>query len=636
VTARLVLRRLRAGLFALACAAAAWGLWLTVVGGVNASLFGLVLRSNNPQRVFIFSVLLLGAYFLLGGRLNLAALLRHTEPLVRAGRTLTAALGRRPAVVAWTIAAASVVNATAGSTRIAGGSDVYGYVSQADLWLAGSLVQQQPWVSEVPWPEAEWTFTPLGYRPAYASSPGAIVPTYSPGLPLLLAAAKALGGQCAMFAVVPLCLGLGVLATYGIGSRLGSPWAGVIGAWLVATSPAVLVVSFEALTDVPVMTAWGGAFYLLLAAGAAPARGERLLAVSAGLLAGLAILIRPNLVLLTGPMALWFLVRRSPQSSGRLTPALLFALGALPGVLVVALINNALYGSPATSGYGSFHEQFALARMGTNLQRYLSWFAYAQTPLAFVGVLALAVPSRRIWPGLDDRRTLGAIAVFVLILWLQYSAYLEFDSWSYLRFLLPSWPFIMVGVGAMILAAVDLASASLSRTTRTVLAGAAAVALCGWTLAIASRSEVFGQRQAAEHEAPLGQLVRQHTRENSVVLAFERSGSLRYYAGRTTLRYDFLPGDWLDGAVEWLTRHGVHVYAVLDPAHLADVRRRFAGQRTLAALDRPVLLYEPNRTTLFDLSSPPPPERSLILVERDPGGRAACDPPAARRPLILR
>jgi hypothetical protein len=626
----------RGGMLLLALIAAAWALSLSVFGGVNTSILGLRIRSNNPERVLVVAALALAGYFVFGGRLSRDRLRRSGSALARGTTAALAVAGRKPALLAGATAALAAIAAASGSTRIAGGSDVYGYVSQADLWLAGSLVQQQLWVSEVPWPEAEWTFTPLGYRPAYASSPGAIVPTYSPGLPLLLAAAKALGGQCAMFAVVPLCLGLGVLATYGIGSRLGSPWAGVIGAGLVATSPAVLVVSFEALTDVPVMTAWGGAFYLLLAAGAAPARGERLLAVSAGLLAGLAILIRPNLVLLTGPLALWFLVRRSPQNSARLPPALLFALGALPGVLVVALINNALYGSPATSGYGSFDEQFALARMGTNLQRYFSWFAYAQTPLAFVGVLALAVPSRRIWPGLDDRRTLGAIAVFVLILWLQYSAYLEFDSWSYLRFLLPSWPFIMVGVGAMILAAVDLASASLSRTTRTVLAGATALALCGWTLAIATRSEVFGQRQAAAHEAPLGQLVRRHTRENSVVLAFERSGSLRYYAGRTTLRYDFLPGDWLDGAVEWLTRRGVHVYAVLDPAHLADVRRRFAGQRTLAALDRPVLLYEPNRTTLFDLSSPPPPERSLILVERDPGGRVACDPPAARAPLILR
>ncbi len=50
-------------------------------------------------------------------------------------------------------------------TRVAAGSDAYGYVSQVDLWLRGDLHIDQSFDARVPWPLARWTFLPLGYRP---------------------------------------------------------------------------------------------------------------------------------------------------------------------------------------------------------------------------------------------------------------------------------------------------------------------------------------------------------------------------------------------------------------------------------------------------------------------------------------
>src|SRR5262249_61142722 len=49
--------------------------------------------------------------------------------------------------------------------RAAGGSDSYGYVSQARLWLAGDLHVHPEFAAAAPWPNAGWTFTPLAYRP---------------------------------------------------------------------------------------------------------------------------------------------------------------------------------------------------------------------------------------------------------------------------------------------------------------------------------------------------------------------------------------------------------------------------------------------------------------------------------------
>ena len=52
------------------------------------------------------------------------------------------------------------------------------------------------------------------------------------------------------------------------------------------------------------------------------------------------------------------------------------------------------------------------------------------------------------------------------------------------------------------------------------------------------------------------------------VLTWLHSGSVRYYAGRVTMRYDLLDRDWLDRAVEWLNARGVAVYALLDRASI--------------------------------------------------------------------
>jgi Dolichyl-phosphate-mannose-protein mannosyltransferase len=610
----------RLAMLALACASAAWGIWLVVFGGFDITIIGVRIRSNDPRRLLLVAGLASVGFLLAGG----------TMP-VRAGvtrlRGWLAALSRRPDTIALGLASLSMLVAVAGGTRIAGGADAYGYVSQAELWLDGSLKVRQPWVDQVPWPNPEWTFTPLGYRPVRHDGEWSIVPTYAAGLPMLMAIAKFAGGDCALFAVTPLLHGLAVLATYGLGRRLGSPATGLVAAWFLATSP-IVVGTVEPLTDVSVMSAWSLAFYFLLG------HGLRAAAAS-GLLVALAILIRPNLFLLAAPMSAWLLVRRSAAAAagtgGRLPSVVVFAGCSLLGVAAVALVNHHLYGSAATSGYGRFEDQFALHRVLPNLGRYLTWFVETQTPLAVLGMAAILFPLRRLWPGVADRTVFAVFGLYVCILWAEYTAYLEFDSWGYLRFLLPSWPFFMLGLASIFVAAGRHGGSGVRRCV-----GVLVIALGAWNFHTAYRLGVFEQRQAARHEAPIGRLVREHTQRNSVVLAMERSGSLRYYAGRMTLRYDLLEPGWLDRAVDWMTEHGAHVYAVLDERQAAECKRRFAGQRIAAAFDRPVLVYDPAGTSLFDLSTPPDPTTPPIVITAAFPDVAGCDPPARLAPLVLR
>ena len=224
--------------------------------------------------------------------------------------------------------------------RAIGGSDEYGYTSQAELWLKGNLEVEQPFVEHAPFADAARIFSPVGYRPHH-SKPTVIVPTYASGLPMLLALTKFIGGQEAMFWVVPVSAGLLVLVTYGIGRRLGAETPGFIAAALVATSPPMLAMAMLVMTDVPVAAAWAGAFYFALG-------GTVRSAAAAGALSSVAVLIRPNLAPVAVALVLCYLLpmRREQLRRNAMWQLTAFVAALMPGVIAVALLNAELYGSP--------------------------------------------------------------------------------------------------------------------------------------------------------------------------------------------------------------------------------------------------------------------------------------------------
>src|SRR3954465_9513939 len=164
-------------------------------------------------------------------------------------------------------AAVSLAALSAGvrwGAMIAGGSDSYGYVSQAGYWQRGSVVVQEDLIRSSPWPDAPLTWAPLGYRPS-PNRRDAIVPVYAPGLPLLMAALQLVVGFCGAFLVVPLCGALTIWLTYRLGVRLfGAPAIALWGAALVVTSPVFLYQLMNAMSDVPVTAAWTLALLLTI------------------------------------------------------------------------------------------------------------------------------------------------------------------------------------------------------------------------------------------------------------------------------------------------------------------------------------------------------------------------------------
>lgn len=589
------------GLLNLALFAAAWCLALSVSGGFDIELFGVMLTAHDAVRPLDVSVIALAAYLLLTTRERQFSQqsFDHESAVVRP-RVVVAVLA-----MAAFVAAVGVVR----GTKTAGGSDSFGYLSQAELWRTGHVAIDQSFVGDVPWPNADWTFTPLGYRPAEGNGDGhALVPTYAPGLPLILAAVKTLVGHRWMFWVVPLSGALLVLATFGIGCRLATVTAALIGAWLVSTSTAVIFTSTLTMTDVPVAALWATAFFLLLRRSTPDAAG-------AGLLAGVALLVRPNLVPLAAVLGLLFAMRAIRKETRReaVVHGLWFAAALVPFIAGVALLNQFLYGSPLRSGYGRMSDFLALSNVWANVQVYAQWLKETQTPLVYAGVLALAVPLRRWWPAARDRSTFVA-AVFVATVWTFYVFYEVFDSWTYLRFLLPAWPFVMVGVGAITVALLRHGD----RLVRVVIV-LLAVGLGTTQLRIAVQHGAFDAFALQQRFAAAGVAVGRLTPPNSVIVSMQHSGSVRYYGGRMTMRYDLMDVEWMDRAVDWLTSHGAPVYLLVEDWERPRIQQRFPNSRLAAALETsPVAVYDNlGVIELFDVSAPRPlsstPERISVL-----------------------
>jgi hypothetical protein len=588
-------------LFGVASALAlAWGILVWVTGGTTITIAGLRVSSTDPIRPILAAVLLAAVSAVASGRQRL-----------RADAVLTSTAAT-PARLAGVLAIALAIIATWQSSWTASGSDAHAYVSQADLLLAGRLTVPVPFADEVPWPRALSTFVPFGY--AMVSNESAIASSVGPGLPLLMALMKAIGGHAALFLVVPITAALLIWCTFAIGRQIGSSSLGLGAAWLVATSPTFLTMIKEPMSDVPAAAFWALATWKAL-------DRSRFSPVVAGLAAAMAILIRPNLVPLAAVLCVWMLWRR----------AAIFAACTVPACLVIAWINQTLYGSPFTSGYGATESLFAVANLSTNVGRYGTWLAETQTPLVFAGLVGLLVPASRLWPTPDARRAARLLAAVALIVFAMYAFYMPFDAWWFLRFLLPAWPALCIGTAAVIAAASQLAG------ERFRAVGALVIVVLGlYTAVVAQRLRVFPVGEGERRYATVAQLVQQVTEPSSVILASIHTGPLRYYAGRDTMRFDLLDEAWLDRTVAWLTEHGRHPYFLIEDWERPIFEKRFSELNSLGRLAlSPVLAYRaygiPGTVYLFDPSKP-----SAITLEpapiRDPQPR--CPLPAT--PPMLR
>jgi hypothetical protein len=471
--------------------------------------------------------------------------------------------------------------------HVAGGSDSWGYVSQSELWLERDLIVEQPIATQVPWPEGDSTFAPLGYRPAVEK--GAIVPVYAPGLPVLMALATLIVGACGPFVVIPLLGGLTVLLAYRLGTQVWSAGVGLASAALVASSATFVYMLLNPMSDVAV-----SAFFL---AGLVAALSQwRSRAFWTGAAVSVAIFIRPNLVPI-GAVFLAMILVRAGAGGHRWRAFAGFALGGLPLVLAVAAVNAHLYGAPWKAGYGSLDVFYAWSYLVPNVVQYGRALLRTETPVVLFAAVPLFLLNR---VSTEQRRALIFLAAFVAAVWISYLFYTPYDAWWYLRFLLPAFPPMLVLAAAGVVVVTERLGGA---RTGAALALLIAMATAALRIGVIRDEGVLGLRQTGVVYLSVANYVRTSLPANAVLLSVEHSGSLRHYTGRLTMRWDLLPPEWWPKAVDELVRRGFRPYIVVGHDDMQfRTHFRLGGEETapgtiVARMEtpEPVRIYDPLR-----------------------------------------
>jgi hypothetical protein len=544
-------RHLLAGALIVAGVTAAVVIALT--GGTSFAVGGLRISLRSPLRALLIAALGFALLFRAGSR---------DLPGDLARAFLVALIGI--AATLWLVY----------QVRTCGGLDSYGYVSAASLIADGRLHQREPLAAVLPFDNALRALAPLGY--VVSGRGDTVVPRFPLGFPAVMALALPLGSAAVFMVPFALALGSVIVAyylardiTHALGaqppgalraSRSGAPpgtrpeLAGLLAAILVAVDPVVFNQAIQPLSDVP------AAFWLILSAwllGRSPPWP-----VTSGIAAGLAMMTRPALVIAVVALGASALLR-----PGRTFARFVVCAGAV--AVFQALLNTSLYGHPLVSGYGDTAHMFSVTRLSTNVVTYARWMTYAHG-VAVVAALGLSLVILRrlrwIW-------TLVVVAGSVAA---PYFLYFTYNDWEATRFLLPGTVLLLPVCASGILA---LLERRVPTRWVPVVALSIAVFLGSRSYLFVERHGVFGLRQAELKYPRVGNWFTMHTTSDAIVVSSLHSGSIRYYGGRTTLRWDEIPPGSLEATARALQRQGLTCYLALDgPEEEALFRARFASE----------------------------------------------------------
>jgi hypothetical protein len=497
-------------------------LLLASIGGFDVAWGPLSLRVNDFDRPIIV---------LVASTALQAQLLRRARPDERLSRVIPERAAVQGLVALLLAAGATYVHV---HVRSCGGLDSYGYVSAASLVAEGRLIEPQPLARLLPFPEASRAATPLAY--VVAPDGESRAPRFPLGLPLVMAVFKVFGPEGPFFAPLTMAV-LTLLVVFLLARQAESPRAGLFAAAIVAVDPVFVDLAIQPMSDVP------AACWLLIAVWLRVV--ESRWPVLAGVAAGMAFLTRPALI--TAVVALFGLTARRSRDTWWFGATLAMAL------LVQAVLNVTLYGGVWSSGYGRAAEIFVPARLAAAATNIVTWVTYVHTPIFWIAWIA------SLWV-MSGRRWVWQVSGVAVACALPYLLYIVYDDWESTRFLLPGIVLVLV-----------VASCGVERIVSRTMPAWRGLALLALALACAFASHRFlGRHQVfdlarGEAKYPLvGAWVRDRTPARAVVLASLHSGSIRYYAGRETVRWDEIPPGALRATLKSLQEAGRGVYLALD------------------------------------------------------------------------
>jgi hypothetical protein len=142
------------------------------------------------------------------------------------------------------------------------------------------------------------------------------------------------------------------------------------------------------------------------------------------------------------------------------------------------------------------------------------------------------------------------------------------------------------------------------------------------TLSFAAGKLVFGGLRGGERRyTDIGEFAAEQLPANAALFSVQHSGSLRFYSGRITLRFDWVQPEWASRVPGEVERAGYHPILIVDDWEIPQVRRQFGFQPD-APLPWPILArLREYGMTVFDMATHPTPVTPIAL---EPGSRHWC------------
>jgi hypothetical protein len=102
----------------------------------------------------------------------------------------------------------------------------------------------------------------------------------------------------------------------------------------------------------------------------------------------------------------------------------------------------------------------------------------------------------------------------------------------------------------------------------------------------------------------IGEFVRDELPQNAIVFAMIHSGSARYYSGRQTLRWDWVPNEQLEASLAFFRAKGYEPFLLIEDWERKQYTERFGPYTKLGTLDwPPTASYGgPTRADIFNMA----------------------------------
>lgn len=433
----------------------------------------------------------------------------------------------------------------------AGGSDASGYFNSTHLFSQGQIHAPILTIPHFTPSDGNYFFQqPLGFTSN--SEDQTLLPTYPPGLPLhLLIATQFVSWDHAAILINVLSSLLSGVVIFLLGRKFChlKPFWAVAATCLIWACPLFVFFALQPMTDV-LSTAW----CLLAFYSAMHFRNHVAWSVLTGAAVGIAVLVRPTNLIVMIPIL--FILRLDLKSW------FFLILGGIPFAGFQIFYNYIAYGKALTTGYGDISSIMKSDFVGHNALHFTHWIPQLLSPTV---LLVFGIP----WLWKYYPRLIPAMGVWIVGLITFYAFYFHSgETWWYLRFILPTFPFLIL---LALMVAQKLSEFIRGSRIRTGISIVLIGIALGYQYHLNRELNVTAVRHSERVYRDTSLWLQEHVPENALMVAMQTSGSLHFYNNYPLIRYDLINPEKFAQIRDSAKQHGQPIYAPLFPFEIDRV-----------------------------------------------------------------